>query len=136
MKKSTVKAAKTTSPVKKVTAKIVKKPAAAAPAKRTAAPVAKAPAVKAATPKQSPTVITALIDIGFGNTLYIRGEGPGLSWDTGVALDCAADDKWSIALPGTGKSVTYKLLVNDLSWSLGADYIAASGSSVEIVPSF
>jgi len=129
MKKSTVKAAKTTAPAKKAPAKIVKK-VAAAPVKRTAAPAVKAAA------KVSPTVITALIDIGFGNTLYLRGEGPGLSWDVGVPMDCVSDDKWSLSLPGTGKPVTYKFLINDLSWSAGPDFVAASGSKSSLTPSF
>lgn len=134
MKKSTVKAAKapaTTKPAtaKKAPAKIVKKTA-AAPVKKTAAP-----AVKASSAKAAPIVITALINVGFGNTLYVRGEGPGLSWNVGVPLDCAADDKWTISLPG-GKSVLFKLLVNDISWSIGPDYVAASGEKVTVAPSF
>lgn len=131
MKKSTVKAAKATSPApaKKAPAKIVKK-AAAAPVKRTAAPAVKASA------KTSPTVITALIDIGFGNTLYLRGEGPGLSWDVGVPMDCVADDQWSLSLPASGKPVTYKFLINDLSWSAGPDFVAAPGSKSALTPSF
>lgn len=136
-----VKAVKSSEPAKKVAAKIVKKPA-AAPVKRVADPITKAPAakpapvVKVARGKQPPTVITALIDIGFGNALYLRGEGPSLSWDVGVAMDCVADDKWSITLPGTGKPVIYKFLINDTTWSAGSDYIVESGSSVTVVPSF
>ncbi|MDF3059207.1 MAG: hypothetical protein K0R17_3422 [Rariglobus sp.] len=140
MKKASVKAAKTSTPAKKAPAKIVKKPA-AAPAKRVAAPAAKAPAAKAPAVKSSAaklpsTVITALIDIGFGNVLYLRGEGPGLSWDVGVPLDCIADDKWSISLPGSGKPVIYKFLINDLGWSTGSDYVSESGSKVTVVPTF
>jgi hypothetical protein len=158
MKKSTAKAAKTTTPVKKAPAKVIKKAAAvvkrtvkAAPAKTAKAPVvkapaakapavkapaAKAPAVKASAAKLSATAITALIDIGFGNTLYVRGEGPGLSWDVGVPLDCAADNKWTIALPATGKAVIYKFLINDLSWSAGPDYVTESGSAITVEPTF
>lgn len=128
MKKSTVKAAKTPA-AKKAPAKIVKKPAAASTKK------AAAPAVKPAA-KASPTVITALIDIGFGNTLYIRGEGAGLSWDVGSPLDCVADDQWSISLPASAKPIVYKLLVNDLSWSIGDDYIATPGSKITLTPTF
>jgi len=133
MKKSTVKkAAKSTlAPVKKVIAKIVKK-AAAAPTKRA---TTAAPAVKAGAAKLSPTVITARIDVGFGNALFIRGEGAGLSWDAGVALDCVGGDQWSISLPAT-KHVTYKLLINDASWSLGDDFVAAAGKKVTVTPLF
>jgi hypothetical protein len=150
MKKSTVKAAKSSTPAKKAPAKIVKKPA-AAPAKRTVAPAVKAPAVKAPavkasaakapavktpTARQPSTVITALINVGFGNALYLRGEGPGLSWDVGVALNCVADDKWSISLPGNGKPVIYKFLINDRTWSGGPDYITESGAEATVVPTF
>lgn len=145
MKKSTVKAAKTTTPAKKASAKIVKKTA-IAPVKRPAAtsakpiapkaPSAKAPAVKAAAAAPSPTVISARIDVGFGNVLYLRGEGPGLSWDIGVPLDCVADDKWSISLPASGKPVIYKFLINDTTWSIGPDFVIQSGDTVTVAPSF
>lgn len=140
MKKSTVKAAKTTVPVKKAPAKIVKKPA-ATPAKRTAAPAVKTPAVKApalkpSAEKPSSTVITALIDVGFGNALYLRGEGPGLSWDTGLALECVGDNQWTISLPASGKALTYKFLINDLTWSVGEDYVTESGAKVTVTPGF
>lgn len=134
MKKSTVKAAKTPATAKKAVAKkapvkAVKKPA-AAPVKKAAAPAVK-PSVKSAA-----TVITALLDIGFGNTLYIRGEGPGLSWDTGVALDCLSDDQWSIKIPASTKPLVYKLLINDLTWSTGDDYVAKPGQKVTLTPTF
>ena len=137
MKKSTVKVAKTKlAPVKKAIAKIVKT-AAAIPAKRAAAkaPAAKAPAVKATAAKLAPTVITAQIDVGFGNALFIRGEGAGLSWDTGTALECKGDSLWSISLPAT-KAVTYKFLINDSSWSTGEDYVTAAGSKAVQKPKF
>ena len=51
------------------------------------------PAVKKAAPKVVVTTITALVDVGFGNTLYLRGEGPGLSWEKGVPMKCVTDDK-------------------------------------------
>ncbi len=132
-------------PVKKTAAAPRKKAepkakAPAAPAPVPAAPVV-APAVKAAAapaakPVRKPTVIAARINIGFGNTLFVRGEGPGLSWDRGLAMDCLADDLWSVSLPGSGNGVVFKFLVNDLSWSAGSDFVVASGESVELTPSF
>jgi hypothetical protein len=82
------------------------------------------------------TTITAKIDIGFGNTLFLRGEGPGLSWNHGVALDCVDDDKWSITLPGAHRVVIFKFLVNDLTWSAGSDYLVEPGSTSVFVPAF
>ena len=54
----------------------------------------------------------------------------------GVALDCVADSKWGISLPGTGAAVIYKFLINDLSWSAGSDYVSESGSKVTVEPTF
>jgi hypothetical protein len=135
---------------KKAPAKAVKKPTVAAvkaPSAPTVkpqaakAPAAKAPAAKAAAvnpPAQKPpaTLITALVDIGYGNTLFVRGDGAGLSWDGGVALASVAENKWEIALPAASSSVAYKLLINDVTWSLGEDFQVQAGSNVTVSPSF
>jgi hypothetical protein len=132
MKKSTKSAVTATtpanpapSPVEKVAVK--KKPA------KTAAP---APAVKATPASGVQTTIVASIDVGFGNALYIRGEGPGLSWETGIPLDCVADDKWSLVLSETARPVVFKLLLNDITWCGGEDFVAQPGSTVTVVPVF
>jgi hypothetical protein len=82
------------------------------------------------------TIITARIDIGFGNTLYLRGEGAGLSWDRGTLMNCVADNCWSLPLPESGRPVIFKFLVNDLSWSAGQDYTVASGDTLATTPMF
>jgi hypothetical protein len=82
------------------------------------------------------TIITAHIDIGFGNTLYLRGEGAGLSWDRGTLMNCVADNCWSLPLPESGRPVIFKFLVNDLSWSAGQDYTVASGDTLATTPMF
>jgi hypothetical protein len=106
-------------------------PATKAPAKKKTA----APAVKKTAAKSPPTVITAHINIGFGNTLYLRGDGPGLSWDKGVPLDCLTDDKWSLTIEHAAPFV-FKVLLNDLMWGTGDDYIAAPGATIDITPDF
>ncbi len=95
-----------------------------------------APAVKNDSPKAVNTTVVAQIDVGFGNTLYLRGDGPGLSWEKGVALDCVADDQWSLVLSETSRPIVFKFLVNDLTWSAGDDYVAQPGSTVKVTPSF
>ena len=87
-------------------------------------------------PKRVDTTITALIDVGFGNSLFIRGEGAGLSWDKGTPLDCVADDKWSITLGESARSVVFKFLINDTAWSAGDDYTVAPGTSITVTPVF
>ncbi len=150
MKKSTTKpAAKTPAPAKKAPAKTVKKTAAApakapaktpvkapakVPAKAATKPAVKAPAVKKAA--SAVTRITAAIDVGFGNSLYLRGEGGGLSWDKGVLLDCVSDESWTITLAESTKPIECKFLLNDVAWSVGNDYIVPAGSSVVLKPTF
>ncbi len=82
------------------------------------------------------TTITATIDIGFGNALYLRGEGAGLSWDRGVLMNCVSDDTWSLELGESVRPIIYKLLVNDLTWSAGEDYVVTPGATASVVPTF
>jgi hypothetical protein len=96
-----------------------------------AVPVAAAPA--AVLP--SAVTVAAIIDVGFGSTLYIRGQGAGLNWSSGVAMHCEADSRWTITLPTHGP-VVFKLLVNDLTWSQGENYEAVPGEAVQVSPSF
>ncbi|SDS37706.1 hypothetical protein [Opitutus sp. GAS368] len=127
--------------MKKTTKKI--SPAKAAPARTQAtAKTIKAILAKKAAPAKKKTgeppatFISAQIDIGFGNHLFLRGEGPGLSWDRGVAMDCTGAGLWTASVKNAKAPVTFKVLVNDLSWSSGEDFVAAPGQSVTITPSF
>jgi hypothetical protein len=109
--------------------KSVKKPA----IERPAAPAA--PAAMAA-PKASSVTITAKIDVGFGNTLFLRGSGPGLTWTKGIPLVCIAADAWSLVLPGASGPFAFKFLLNDADWSTGKDYLAGPGDTVTVTPVF
>jgi len=114
-------------------AKVVKTPAASVAAVAMTAP--KAPAKKPAA-KTTRTTIAAKIDVGFGNALYIRGEGPGLSWDKGLVLDCVADNEWSVTISDAVAPIVFKLLVNDITWNVGTDYSVEPGASVALEPTF
>src|SRR5436853_2805391 len=52
--------------------------------------------------------IQAKIDVGFGNTLYLRGEGEGLSWNQGIPLTCVDGSTWQWSAPVSDK-VKFKL---------------------------
>ena len=105
---------------------------------------AKAPAKKSAPAKKQPataaapvaTYISAKVDIGFGNHLFLRGEGPGLSWDKGAAMDCSSNLMWTTTIAGATAPVVFKVLVNDLTWSTGKDYVVEPGQSVTVTPTF
>lgn len=134
MKKSTSKPAKpstSSAPATKRTKAKPKKPASTA-----AAVTPAAPKVKAVPGTPMLTTITARVDVGFGNALYVRGEGPGLSWDQGVLMTCINDDAWECVLGESAQSFTFKFLVNDLIWNVGADYVVAAGESVTVTPKF
>ena len=109
-----------------------------APAKKPAPVVKKktTPTLKKVATKPVATTITAKIDIGFGNALYLRGEGPGLSWDRGLVMDCVSDNEWQTLIAESARPITFKFLVNDLSWSAGVDYTAKPGSKVVLEPTF
>lgn len=104
---------------------------------RTAAakPARKAPAKKPAAQTTSTSII-ADIDVGFGNTLYLRGEGPGLSWERGLAMDCVADNRWAITISNAASPIVFKFLLNDATWCAGNDYSVEPGGSITITPVF
>lgn len=155
-KKITSKPATSPAPATKSAAKTApkKKPAAAVPAPAPA-PVAKpapapvpapvkavasakpvAPAVKPVATKPLVTTLQARIDVGFGNALFVRGEGAGLSWDQGRAMECIEDNLWRVTLGESATGFSFKFLINDLTWSTGPDFTASSGASVTLTPEF
>ncbi|HVS52825.1 MAG TPA: hypothetical protein VHD62_10765 [Opitutaceae bacterium] len=127
--------------IKKTITKTLKSPA---PATKTGKPAAtkkvavavSAPAVKPVASKPVVTTITAQVDVGFGNALFLRGDGPGLSWDNGVPMTCVADDRWQAALGESARPFTIKFLINDVTWSTGADFSIAPGANVTLKPEF
>ncbi len=101
-----------------------------------ATPAAARAVVKPVATKTVKTTIVAKIDVGFGNALYLRGSGPGLSWDKGVLMTCVAGDEWRVELGESARSFVAKFLVNDLTWSSGPDYTFASGERSTVTPEF
>ena len=122
-------------PAKSVAVPIPAAPLALSPARPAVAPAIPAP-VPAAARRPVVTTITARINIGFGNALHLRGEGPGLSWDRGVPMECIAADLWRLNLGESARGFTFKVLVNDLTWNSGPDYTVASGGVVNLTPVF
>lgn len=136
-----MKKSEAATPKKKAAAKTTQAAAAeAAPPKPKAAASRKkasAPVVAASTPPGSAvTTIAARIDIGFGNVLFVRGSGPGLSWDTGVPMACAGPSLWTLDLTGAAQPILYKFLINDEIWSTGPDYAVEPGAQLEVTPLF
>ncbi len=59
------------------------------------------------------TRLIATAYIGIGNRLFVRGSGPGLSWEKGVPLQFVSIGKWRWETAETAAPVTVKLYKND-----------------------
>ncbi|HXN35863.1 MAG TPA: hypothetical protein VN877_06805 [Opitutaceae bacterium] len=73
------------------------------------APEASEPAVSA----DGATRLVVTAYIGIGNRLFIRGEGPGLSWEKGVPLSFVSIGKWRWETNDAAAAVRFKLYKND-----------------------
>ena len=94
------------------------------------------PKAAAEKPHAALTRIMAYVDIGAGNTLFLRGEGGGLSWEAGVAMECIGGDCWSWSARSVGQDITFKLLINDQHWSAGDNLTVANGDTGTFMPAF
>ncbi len=93
-------------------------------------------AKKAVKADKKVTRVIAKINVGWGNSLFIRGAGAELSWDKGIAMQCVGDDEWLWEQYVPKGDVTFKFLVNDEQWSAGDDFVVAAGDSVILKPEF
>jgi len=99
------------------------------------APAKPAPAKSAVVTTDAPVTIEAKIDVGYGNNLFVRGQGGGLSWDCGLPLQNVDSKTWRLIVPAKDK-VQFKLLLNDSVWCKGEDLIATPGKKMEVTPAF
>jgi hypothetical protein len=135
--KKTTKPLKTPAPATKLTAPAPARKSTIAPKIAKPVPAAPAPAPAIVTkPKGGRVTIIAKVDVGFGNSLFVRGDEPFLHWAKGIALGNLSGDKWEVVLTGIDRPFQFKFLVNDSSWSTGENYTASPGDTVTISPSF
>ena len=105
------------------------------PVAETVAETAPAPTAKRV--ESTVTVVVAKYDVGFGNSLYIRGEGAGLSWETGILMENVGNDVWVWTTSEIAdEELAFKFLVNDESWSAGDNLSAAVGETTTLYPCF
>jgi hypothetical protein len=83
----------------------------------------------------APATIVVRHDAGWGNSVALRGEGPGLSWDSGTPMCCVNGVEWVWVAPAAG-TVVFKVLHNDRAWALGENLVAAAGETVTVTPVF
>jgi len=74
--------------------------------------------------------------IGIGNKLFIRGDGPGLSWEKGVPMQFVSIGKWGWSTQEAAGPVRVKLLKNDETAALTGDLTLEPGRHTEITALF
>ena len=74
--------------------------------------------------------------IGIGNKPYLRGEGPGLSWDEGVPMNFIEIGKWAWSPSRKNASLTVQLYRNDNDPDQSGKIEVKAGEKIEITPQF
>jgi hypothetical protein len=82
------------------------------------------------------TSVIANVMIGIGNKPFLRGEGPGLSWDEGVPMNFIEIGKWSWSPPRKNASLTVQLYRNDEDPDQTGKIEVKAGDKIEINPDF
>ena len=75
-------------------------------------------------------------DVGFGNLLFIRGRGAGLSWDKGIVLKSQGADEWVWEPKQTFNECEFKVLINDQNYETGENHWLTCGATIQYNPSF
>ena len=87
----------------------------------------------------TPTITTVRVhyDVGYGNSMSIRGSDYPLWWDEGREMRNTDTDVWEFEIERIESGTfEYKLLINDSTWSNGDNYEVTAGSTVDIYPTF
>ncbi|HEY4248408.1 MAG TPA: hypothetical protein VGM64_16290 [Lacunisphaera sp.] len=93
-------------------------------------------AAESAVSSDGATRLLATAYIGIGNKLFIRGEGPGLSWDKGVPMQFVSIGKWGWATNDALSPVRCELYKNDETAALTGEVVLDPGKHVEVTALF
>ena len=86
--------------------------------------------------KNGTTTVVANVMIGIGNKPFLRGDGPGLSWDEGVSMNFMEIGKWAWSPPRKNASLTVQVYRNDQDPDKGGKVEVRPGKKIEITPDF
>jgi hypothetical protein len=75
-------------------------------------------------------------DVGFNNNLYIRGNGPGLSWEQGALMKNVGPDEWVWETSQPFSDCEFKVLINDECFEGGDNHRLSKGGTVQYTPYF
>jgi chemotaxis protein histidine kinase CheA len=92
--------------------------------------------VESSTSSDGATRLLVTAYIGIGNKLFIRGDGPGLSWDRGVPMQFVSIGKWGWFTHDATGPVRCKLYKNDDLASLTGEVVLETGRHTEVTALF
>lgn len=82
------------------------------------------------------TSLIATAYIGIGNKLFLRGDGPGLSWAEGVPMQFLSIGKWGWSTLDVEAPVTCRIYKNDDEPAIDGDIVLNPAELKEISPRF
>lgn len=117
---------------------IAKQPTAAQQTKRaaTGAKAASKPVAKGATAPKAKTCVRIHYDVGFENSLFLRGQGGGLNWERGKQLKNVGPSEWLWETASQFDEAEFKVLINDNHFEDGENHKLQCGSEVHYTPRF
>ena len=74
--------------------------------------------------------------IGIGNKVFVRGEGPGLSWEKGIPMEFISIGKWTWKASDPSVPVKIQLYKNDDLPAQGDPIAIPAGHQIEATPVF
>ena len=84
-----------------------------------------------------PAVTTLRIHYPAGSHgISLRGSVAPWNWNTGAAMTAGADDTWTLTTTTLTGPLEFKPLLDDTTWSLGPNYKASPGTTVDVYPRF
>lgn len=91
-----------------------------------------------ADPSGSTTTINIVYDVGMGNSMYVRGSASPLSWTTGTAMTWTTGNVWTYSTTAiaAGTAFEFKALINNATWSDGANFAGVGGQTITVYPTF
>ncbi len=129
-------AAKKTAAKKAVTKKTATSKPRKVATKTAAVPSKMIKAVAKPSSKSPVTTVIAKVNVGFGNQLFIRGDGSNLNWDQGIEMDNVTPDEWKLSSSEIQEDIQCKFLINDRVWSTGENIILKAGEKLVFEPKF
>jgi predicted alpha/beta superfamily hydrolase len=70
------------------------------------------------------------------HSISLRASASPWSWDKGATLTAGANDTWTITTTAITAPFEWKPLLDDSTWSLGPNYKASPGATVDVYPHF